>query len=253
MGFFGKVRETFRDHARDNICVGLQTLGIDAQMAPRGRAEEEFACPGGSLGIIDIREGPIRWVNVRKVREGERGNYEYYTEYGVPDPKMGFYSPSLRIKLVRKLSSALFDPVEELRWEGGDLGLAVIERLNSDVQLKQPIIESRGVTIDAHGEHRCWIISTRKRDVPSEELWNCYQTIARHLLAGCSSAIAHYTKAIELDPNDAAAYYNRGFAYANKGEYDKAIADVEKCIELSDDFLLTVNAKKFLEQLKKSK
>jgi len=46
-------------------------------------------------------------------------------------------------------------------------------------------------------------------------------------------AIADYSKAIELDPNHALAYYSRGCAYAEKGEYEKAIADYNKVIELN--------------------
>ena len=45
-------------------------------------------------------------------------------------------------------------------------------------------------------------------------------------------AIADYTKAIALDPNDATAYNNRGFAYYRKGESDRAIADYTKAIAL---------------------
>jgi len=46
------------------------------------------------------------------------------------------------------------------------------------------------------------------------------------------NAIADYNKAIELDPNHVSAYYNRGCAYGEMGEYDKAIADYNKAIDL---------------------
>jgi tetratricopeptide (TPR) repeat protein len=46
-------------------------------------------------------------------------------------------------------------------------------------------------------------------------------------------AIADYTKAISLDPNDATAYTNRGLAYESKGEVDRAIADYTKAIEIN--------------------
>ncbi|OGO03722.1 MAG: hypothetical protein A2Y60_04025 [Chloroflexi bacterium RBG_13_54_9] len=46
-------------------------------------------------------------------------------------------------------------------------------------------------------------------------------------------AIADYNKAIELDPNYASAYYNRGCAYGEIGAYDKAVADYNKAIELN--------------------
>ena len=45
-------------------------------------------------------------------------------------------------------------------------------------------------------------------------------------------AIADYDKALELDPKDATAYNNRGFTYDKKGDYDKAIADYNKALEL---------------------
>lgn len=46
-------------------------------------------------------------------------------------------------------------------------------------------------------------------------------------------AIADYNKAIQLNPNLASAYYNRGCAYGEIGAYDKAIADYNKAIELN--------------------
>jgi uncharacterized protein YjbI with pentapeptide repeats len=64
------------------------------------------------------------------------------------------------------------------------------------------------------------------------------------------AAIADYTKAIELDLNDASAYYMRGRVYSKKGEYDKAIADLEKYIELIDDPRLTQSTERLLEEIK---
>jgi len=49
-------------------------------------------------------------------------------------------------------------------------------------------------------------------------------------------AIADFDKAIALDPNDAAAYGNRGNAYYSKGEVDRAIADYTKAIALDPNF-----------------
>ncbi|MBP7056270.1 MAG: tetratricopeptide repeat protein [Candidatus Omnitrophica bacterium] len=45
-------------------------------------------------------------------------------------------------------------------------------------------------------------------------------------------AITELTKAIELDPRDPGAYSNRGAAYVELGEPDKAILDLTKAIEL---------------------
>ena len=43
------------------------------------------------------------------------------------------------------------------------------------------------------------------------------------------------TKAIELNPNYAIAYYNRGLAYGEKGDYERAIKDYSKTIDLQPD------------------
>ena len=45
-------------------------------------------------------------------------------------------------------------------------------------------------------------------------------------------AIADYTEAIRLDPNNDIAYNKRGYAHYNKGDYDKAIADFTQAIKL---------------------
>ena len=51
------------------------------------------------------------------------------------------------------------------------------------------------------------------------------------------AAIKDYDKAIELKSDYAVAYNNRGIAYADMGQYDVAIKDYDKAIELkSDDY-----------------
>ncbi|MCX5885147.1 MAG: tetratricopeptide repeat protein [Proteobacteria bacterium] len=50
-------------------------------------------------------------------------------------------------------------------------------------------------------------------------------------------AIVDYTRGIELDPNYAGAYISRGEAYYKKGAYDYSIADYSKALELNPNFL----------------
>ena len=54
-------------------------------------------------------------------------------------------------------------------------------------------------------------------------------------------AISDYTKAIEINPRFAEAYYNRGLAYGKKGQYDKAISDYTKAIEINPRFAEAYN------------
>ena len=50
-------------------------------------------------------------------------------------------------------------------------------------------------------------------------------------------AIKHYGKAIELNPNFAEAYNNRGNAYSDKDELNRAIQDFDKAIDLNPDLV----------------
>ena len=51
------------------------------------------------------------------------------------------------------------------------------------------------------------------------------QGVENSKLQQYDKAITDYNKAIELDPKYAMAYNNRGFAYGKLQQYDKAIAD----------------------------
>jgi tetratricopeptide (TPR) repeat protein len=53
--------------------------------------------------------------------------------------------------------------------------------------------------------------------------------------------ISNYNKVIGANPGDAKAYYHRGVAYYNKGQYDEAIADFNKSIELDPNYDRPVN------------
>ena len=52
------------------------------------------------------------------------------------------------------------------------------------------------------------------------------------MIGQINGAIEHYSRAIELNPNNANTYHNRGVAYCSKGNYDRAIEDFGKVIEL---------------------
>ena len=48
-------------------------------------------------------------------------------------------------------------------------------------------------------------------------------------------AIEDYDKAIELDPNDAEAYNDRGSSYHRLGQNERAIEDYDEAIKLDPD------------------
>lgn len=75
----------------------------------------------------------------------------------------------------------------------------------------------------------------------NEELAQTYNSRARLYFDGSNNpdtirlAIADYTKAIELKPNDGEFYTNRGASYARIGQIDQALADITKGIEVKPD------------------
>ena len=46
-------------------------------------------------------------------------------------------------------------------------------------------------------------------------------------------AISDYNKALEINPRYAKAYNNRGYAYGKKRQYDQAISDYNKALEIN--------------------
>jgi len=54
-------------------------------------------------------------------------------------------------------------------------------------------------------------------------------------------AIADYTKAIEIKPHHAYAYYNRGLIFKRQSKYDLAIVDNNKAIEINPGFVKAYN------------
>ena len=167
----------FRDHARDDFCQALRVLGINAQMAERGRTEEKIGSDR-SLGVIDLQEGPIRWVNMTWVSYGggmAGGSTYYYANFGVPDPRMPPDFPPFIIRSVKIKTRPIVGRVTGVRWKGSyeanKYAPGVIRRLQGDD------------TISIHPNHACWIITVESKYSPTRGLWRCYNAIAEHLLA----------------------------------------------------------------------
>ena len=57
-----------------------------------------------------------------------------------------------------------------------------------------------------------------------------------YLSKSYENSIADYTTVIRIKPDHHPAYHERGNAYRNQGRYDKALADYNKAIELSPEY-----------------
>ncbi|MCX7704306.1 MAG: protein kinase, partial [Planctomycetota bacterium] len=71
----------------------------------------------------------------------------------------------------------------------------------------------------------------KKKRKDAKRYYECGRV--KHLEGDYDGAIEDYNKALELDPENADAYGNRGFARSATGDYDGAIKDFNKAIELS--------------------
>ena len=68
----------------------------------------------------------------------------------------------------------------------------------------------------------------------------------RSFIDDFDEAIKDFTKVIELDPDYASAYVQRGCVYRKKGCDARAIEDLNRAIELGDN-----RARKLLEEVQK--
>jgi len=67
--------------------------------------------------------------------------------------------------------------------------------------------------------------------------WPATTAANAYLITGnFDRALADYSAAIELRPEYAEAYNNRGFAYGRRGGFEQAIRDLSRAIELAPDY-----------------
>ena len=175
---------------RDKVCTALQALGIQAEMSERGRPEERIyaGLANRSLGVIDIVEGPIRWVNCITAWFASvdmDSDMPEYLVYGVPDPKVQSGFPKVRVKAVAVRTLPIFGKVKRVRWKGNDFGLGIKEHLSQNVMEPIGLLESLHIgsfEIRAHLDRGCWTLIARDVLTPSKGEWDFYLSVASYLV-----------------------------------------------------------------------
>jgi len=111
------------------------------------------------------------------------------------------------------------------------------------VVLKKPMLEylqkyhnisAKTVYNDLHG-------FIRIQDIHHKAYEAFYRGFSAADKGDFDKAIQNYDKAIELKPDYAEAYNNRGVAYGEKDDFDKAIQNYDKAIELKPDYAKAYN------------
>ena len=134
----------------------------------------------------------------------------------------GFVEPDRIVTIPAHLKAALLDYL----------------RNHHDISTKtiyndlQGFIEDRGLHKNAYTEFYKGVTSQDRADSANTEAerQKCY-----------NDAIAHYTEAIDLNPELTGAYNNRGVAYRSAGDFEAAIEDFNKAIDLDPEDALFYN------------
>ncbi len=180
------VKERLRDKSRDELAYSLRSAGVKAEMAERGRAEEkvENSWYQRSLGVIDILEGSIRWINILKKDGSNHSPPRWWVVLGIPDERPTFTRQQIKIKTVRKKTFPLFGKVVDVIWKGYDGSTGLINTLSKDAPTKT-LAERIGnleVKSEANG-FKGWTLTVDKRFSPTSQDWETLQKISSYILS----------------------------------------------------------------------
>jgi len=77
--------------------------------------------------------------------------------------------------------------------------------------------------------------SSNMSNIPSEAEEYANLGMEAYADGNYNEALSYLNQSVQLDPNNAYAYYYRGMTYQSLGETERAIADFQKCLTLNPD------------------
>ncbi len=180
------MKEAFRDKTRDELTMSLNALGIWAEMSERGRDEEKVQDTWyqRSLGVIDLKEGPIKWINVLK-QDGSRHNPpRWWIVFGIPDGSHVSSGEQVKISTVRRKSFPLFGKVVDVTWGGDDQGTGLTYILSNDHTTKELAKRVGNLEVRSYAEDfQGWALQVDRKLKPTPEDWEAILQVAEHLLS----------------------------------------------------------------------
>ena len=191
------------DDYRNSICVGVSGLGVDGRLAQRGRLEEKAGPLSGcdSVGLIDVLQGPIRWLNVAACNSPYSSMTGHRILCGVPDSDLTQSLPRAKIRPVLVRQVPIVGKVVALRWKGKDHAKGVMDSLDNDSSLKQLMLgankemgfwDDPGIewNIRLHPDLWMWVIGPvfGVERLTRPKTWECLQKIAQYLAPTSISA-----------------------------------------------------------------
>jgi hypothetical protein len=154
-------------------------------LAERGRAEEkvENSWYQRSLGIINVSEGLITWINILK-KDGNRNSPpRWWVILGIPDERPLTNHKAVDITTVRKKTFPLFGKVVDVIWKGDDHHTGLTPVLSDDESVKTLAKRIGNLTIHSYAkEFQGWTLQIDRRFEPTNQDWATIQRIADYIL-----------------------------------------------------------------------
>ena len=168
-------KERLRDKTRDKLTWALSALGIAATMVERGRAEESVnnSWYQRSLGVIDLPDGPVRWINVLKKDGSQYSAPQWWYTLFIPDERFIPSELPVKIRTVHRKTFPLFGRVVDVTWTGEDQGTGLANTLTVEPAAKDLAKRAGDMEVRSYTE-----LSHFRRDGP------CSLADALHRRAG---------------------------------------------------------------------
>ena len=183
---FQQMKEMFRDKSRDELAQTLNSLGIRADLAERGHPEEkvENSWYQRSLGVIDIPEGLVRWINILKKDASRNSPPLWWVVLCIPDERPVPNYRAVDIKTIRKKTFPVIGKVVDVTWKGDDHHTGLCEVLSGDEAVRSLAKNIGNLTIHSYGkEFQGWTLQVDRRFRPTNEDWATIQKIADYILS----------------------------------------------------------------------
>ena len=180
------MKELLRDKTRDKLLQNLTSIGVTAVLAERGRAEEkiENSWYQRSLGIIDIPEGSVRWINILKKDGSKNSPPRWWAILGMPDERPVPKHQAVDIKTIRKKTFPLFGKIVDVTWKGNDYGTGLADVLFNDESVKNLAKKIGNLVVRSYTkEFQGWTLQVDRRFGPTNQDWVTIQKIANYLLS----------------------------------------------------------------------
>ena len=190
------MKERLRDKYRDDLVYALNSAGVKAEMAQRGRAEEktENSWYQRSLGVIDISGGPIKWINILKKDGSKNSPPRWWVVLGIPDDKLLSTLQDTKIKTVRKKNFPLLGKVVDVIWKGSEGGTGLVNTLSVDVPIKTLAKSVGNLEIKSQTNgFQGWTLTVDRRFNPTNKDWllsNIQNTDSLNVVSQTSRCIA---------------------------------------------------------------